>query len=143
MIIDETKLQSASAYNTFKNNTSTNYTFAIPSTLANGSGYTYTKNFTFTGNINFIELYIFATEYGEYFRYLDNAYHNSWMVLNTVRQNYLLLSSGGLWDYGINYTINGNVVSVTLSIFKNSTGSTITFSGSLTVPIVFVDYTIA
>lgn len=95
MAVDLDKLMLHSAYNTFKNiNVQRDY-LDIPTSLSAGQYYTDSVTFQLTEDIAFLQAYSYATDYGDYFNYLDSGYHDAWRVINN-NNDYVVFSSSGL-----------------------------------------------
>lgn len=130
----------STSHNAFKNNGVFRDAFAF-FTSSTGSVQKKTITFTLQEDTDFIQLFVYGTDYAKYFRYLDSQYHNSWMQVEQSF-DYLVFNSpvSSLWYYNITYTVVGRVVTVVLTV--NGFGS-FNFTPGLTVPIAFVEYTLA
>jgi hypothetical protein len=142
MAVDLDKLALHSSYNSFKNNSVQRNNLVIPASVGAGSVYTNTVSFTLTNPAAFIQGYSYATDYGDYFLYLDSAYHDAWRVVNE-NADYLLRSSSGLLSYTIKMQIVGNVVSFTMRLSRAGFGAVTIFHDTYLIPITFIDYQLA
>jgi hypothetical protein len=141
---DITKLILSSDHNAFKNASVQRGTIPIPTSIAASTRVTNTITFTLSESANFIQAYVFASDYGDYFNFGDSKYHDNWRSINNSSgtSEYLIFTSGGLYNYSIRISLNGNVVTVTAS-FRNISGGTITINHpSYLVPITFIEYTL-
>lgn len=143
---DITKLIMTSDKNAFKNESVQRNNLAIPTSIPASSRVTSTVTFTLSEIANFIQAYIYATDYGDYFNFLDSKYHDGWRSINNSTASgsgeYLLFTSGGLYDFAVRISINGNVVTATAS-FRNISASTITINHpTYLIPITFIEYTL-
>lgn len=143
---DVTKLILTSDLNAFKNRSVQRGNIPIPTSIAAGARVVNSITFTLSENANFIQAYIYATDYGDYFNFLDSKYHDGWRSINNSAASgsgeYLIFTSGGLYDYAVRISINGNVVTATAS-FRNISGGTITINHpTYLVPITFIEYTL-
>lgn len=141
MAVDLDKLMLHSSYNTYKNNSVQRGNLSLPTSLGAGLTWTSTVSFTLSRASAFIQAYSYATDYGDYFLYLDSAYHDAWRVINQ-NNDYLLFSSGGLQYFNINMSIVGTTVTFTL-IHKNISAGTLTYTHpTYLVPVTFIDYSL-
>lgn len=143
---DITKLIMTSDKNTFKNESVQRGNIPIPASIPASSQVTNSIEFTLNEAANFIQVYVYATDYGDYFNYLDSKYHDGWRPINNSTASgsgeYLLFTSGGLYDFGVRIRINGRKVTAT-AYFRNISGGTITINHpTLLVPITFIEYTL-
>lgn len=143
---DITKLIMTSDKNAFKNESVQRSNLAIPTSIAAGAKVTTTVEFTLNEAANFIQVYIFATDYGDYFNFLDSKYHDGWRPINNSTASgsgeYLIFTSGGLYDYAVRISIDGKKVTATAS-FRNISGGTITINHpTYLIPITFIEYTL-
>lgn len=142
MSVDLDKLMLHSSYNSFKNNTVQRGNLVIPASVGAGSVYTNTISFTLSNVAAFIQAYSYATDYGDYFLYLDSAYHDAWRVINE-NADYLLRSSSGLLSYTIKMQIVGNVVSFTMRLSRAGFGAVTITHDTYVIPVTFIDYQLA
>lgn len=143
---DITKLIMTSDKNAFKNESVQRNNLAIPTSIPASSRVTSTVQFTLNEAANFLQVYVYATDYGDYFNFLDSKYHDGWRPINNSSASgsgeYLLFTSGGLYDYGVKISINGKIVTAT-AYFRNISGGTITINHpTYLVPITFIEYTL-
>lgn len=143
---DITKLIMTSDKNAFKNESVQRNNLAIPASIPASSRVTSTVQFTLNEAANFIQVYVYATDYGDYFNFLDSKYHDGWRPINNSSASgsgeYLLFTSGGLYDYGVKISIKGKIVTAT-AYFRNISASTITINHpTLLIPITFIEYTL-
>lgn len=143
---DIEKLILSSDHNAFKNRSVQRGFLAIPTSIPASSRVNTTIQFTLSELANFIVPYIFATDYGDYFNFLDSKYHDFWRPINNSTASgsgdFLLFTSGGLYDYAVRISLDGNIVTVTGS-FRNISGGTITINHpNYLVPITFIEYTL-
>lgn len=143
---DITKLVMTSDKNAFKNENVQRGNIPIPASIAASSQVTASIEFTLNETANFIQAYIFATDYGDYFNFTDSVYHNAWRSINNSTASgsgdYLLFTSGGLYDFGVRISLNGNKVTAT-AYFRNISASPITINHpTLLIPITFIEYTL-
>lgn len=143
---DITKLIMTSDHNAFKNESVQRNNLAIPTSIPASSSVTNSVQFTLSEAANFIQAYIYATDYGDYFNFLDSAYHDGWRAINNSvasgSGDYLIFTSGGLYDYAVRIRINGNIVTAT-AYFRNISGSPITITHpTYLIPITFIEYTL-
>lgn len=131
------------SFNAFKNNSVQTDTLALPASLTAGATYTDTVTFTLSESAAFIACYVYSTDYDDYFRYLDSAYHDAWRPLY-ASQDHLVFDDPvtSLFFYDVNVLVDGSTVTAKLYI-ENTTAGTITYTPNKTVPIAFVDYTLA
>lgn len=142
MTVDLDKLALHTSYNTYKNNSVKRGNLALPTSLGAGLTWTSTLTLTLSQAAAFLQAYSFATDYGDYFNYLDSQYHDAWRIVNQ-NADYLLNSSGGLQFFNINMVLSGTSVTFTL-IHKNTGGGTLTYiHNTYLVPIALIDYTLA
>lgn len=143
---DITKLIMTSDRNAFKNESVQRNNLIIPNSIPASSTVTNSVQFTLSEAANFIQAYIYATDYGDYFNFLDSQYHDGWRSINNSTASgsgdYLLFTSGGLYDFAVRISINGNIVTATAS-FRNISGGTITINHpTKLIPITFIEYTL-
>lgn len=146
VVPDITKLIMTSDKNAFKNQSVQRGNIPIPASIPANSQLTTSIEFTLAETANFIQAYIYATDYGDYFNFLDSVYHDAWRSINNSTASgsgdYLIFTSGGLYDYGVRIRLNGNKVTAT-AYFRNISGSTITINHpTLLIPITFIEYTL-
>lgn len=146
MAEDITKLIMTSDNNAFKNESVQRNSLVIPASIPASSSVVNSVQFTLTEAANFIQAYIYATDYGDYFNFLDSQYHDGWRSINNSTASgsgdYLLFTSGGLYDYAVRISINGKVVTAT-AYFRNISGSPITTNHPThLIPITFIEYTL-
>lgn len=135
------KLLLHTTYNTFKNLNVQRDQLDLPPSVGAGVVYTDTVTFQLTEDIAFLQAYSFATDYGDYFNYLDSQYHNGWRLINN-NADYLVFSSGGLLFYTVNMfldTVNRQVT-FTLTLSRQGFGAVTINHDTYKVPITFVDY---
>lgn len=141
MAVDLDKLMFHTSYNTMKNlNVQKDY-LDIPASVGAGVLYTDTVTFNLTEQIAFLQAYVFATDYGDYFSFLDGTYHDQWRTVNN-NNDYLILSDAGLISYNIRMSLDvGSLtVSFVLSISRVGFGAINIRHNTFRVPITFVDY---
>lgn len=143
---DITKLIMTSDKNAFKNESVQRGFLPIPTSIPAGSRVVNQIQFTLSELANFIQVYIYASDYGDYFNYLDSKYHDGWRPINNSTASgsgdFLLFTSGGLYDYAVRISLEGNVVTLTGS-FRNISGGTITINHpNWLVPVTFIEYTL-
>lgn len=143
---DITKLILTSDNNAFKNQSVQRSNLAIPTSIAASSRVTSTVEFTLSDTANFIVPYVYATDYGDYFNYLDSQYHDAWRPINNSTASgsgeYFLRTSGGIYDFGVRIKINGKKVTAT-AYFRNISGAPITvIHPTFLIPITFIEYTL-
>lgn len=146
VIPDITKLIMTSDNNAFKNQNVQRGNLPIPTSIPASSQVTRSIEFTLDEVANFIQAYCFATDYGDYFNFLDSLYHNAWRSINNSTASgsgdFLLFTSSGLYDFGVRIILNGNKVTV-VGYYRNITGSTLTINHpTYVVPITFIEYTL-
>lgn len=141
MTPDLSKLLLHTSYNAFKNNSVQRGTLALPTSLTPSQVYTDSVTFTLSENAAFIQAYVYATDYGDYFNFTDGAYHDGWRMVNT-NNDYLIFGSYTLLNYYIRMSLNGNQVTFTLYV-KNASHDNTMSHPTHTVPITFIDYTLA
>jgi len=141
MSVDLDKLMLHSSYNTFKNLNIQRGELVIPTSMTAGQYYTNSVSFTLTEEIAFLQGYSYATDYGDYFNYLDSQYHDEWRIINN-NYDYMLLSSSGLIVMLINMTLDtvNRRVTFTLSISREGSGAITIQHDTYRVPVTFVDY---
>ena len=130
-----------SSYNTFKNINVQRGELVIPSSLSAGQYYTNSVTFDLTEEIAFLQAYSKATDYGDYFTYLDSTYHDFWRVINN-NYDYMLLSSSGLLFFNIYMLLDtvNKKVTFTLVLSRVGFGAVTINHPTYRVPITFVDY---
>lgn len=143
---DVSKLILSSDHNAFKNRSVQRGFLPIPTSIPANSRVNNTITFTLSEVANFIQTYIYATDYGDYFNFLDSRYHDGWRPINNSTASgsgdFLVFTSAGLYDYAVRISIDGNVVTVTGS-FRNISGSTLTINHpNYLVPVTFIEYTL-
>lgn len=143
---DITKLIMTTDHNAFKNESVQRASIPIPASIPASSTVVNTVQFSLAEAANFIQVYIYATDYGDYFNFLDSKYHDGWRAINNSTASgsgeYLVFTSGGLYDYAVRISITGNIVTATAS-FRNISASPITINHpTLLVPITFIEYTL-
>lgn len=142
MSVDLDKLLLHSSYNTLKNNSVQRGNLDLPTSLAAGATWTDTLSFTLSEDPAFIQAYSYASDYGDYFTYLDSAYHDEWRQIHT-NNDYLLFSDGGLQYFNIYTQVTGLTITFTL-YHKNISASTLTYRHDTdVVPVTFIDYSLA
>lgn len=141
MAVDLDKLLLHSSYNTFKNLNIQRGELVIPASMAAGEYYTNSVSFDLTEDIAFLQAYSYATDYGDYFNYLDSQYHDEWRLINN-NFDYLILSSSGLIVMLINMTLDtvNRRVTFTLSISRVGFGAITINHSTYRVPVTFADY---
>lgn len=143
---DVTKLVMTSDLNAFKNQSVQRGFLPMPTSVGASSRVTNQITFTLGESANFIQAYVFASDYGDYFNFLDSKYHDAWRSINnsvaTGSGDFLVFSSNGLINYLIRISLNANIVTAILSI-QNISGSPITINhSSYLIPITFIEYTL-
>lgn len=142
MTVDLTKLILHTGYNSFKNNSIQRGNLTLPTSLNTSTFFTSTLTFTLTQTASFIQAYKYSTDYGDYFNYLDSAYHNQWRQINANNDD-LIFTSSGLYYYNIYMKLASNVVTFSLVAPKSTSGTpTVTHPTGL-VPVTFVEYRLA
>ena len=141
--VDLSKTLFHSGFNAFKNDNLFQGTLTLPSSLANNTEYTDTVSFTVAQSDNFMQAYIYSTDYNDSFRYLDDNYHDYWHALNVSESNLLFDNATFLWFYDVTINKVDDIITATLYI-ENSSGSTLTYDHpTFEVPVAFVDYSLA
>lgn len=143
---DITKLILTSDKNAFKNESVQRNNLTIPTSIPASTRVTSSVQFTLSESANFIVPYVYATDYGDYFNFLDSQYHDGWRPINNSSASgsgeFFLRTSGGIYDYGVRIKINGNVVTAT-AYFRNISASPITvIHPTFLIPITFIEYTL-
>lgn len=141
MSVDLDKLMLHTAYNTFKNINVQRGELIIPASIGAGVNYTHTISFDLTEDIAFLQAYSYATDYGDYFNFLDSNYHDFYRLINNNR-DYLLFSSSGLLFFTINMqldTLNKKVY-FTFRCSRQGFGAVTIRHTDYRVPVTFVDY---
>lgn len=135
------KLLLHSAYNTFKNLSVQRDELDLPTSMSAGQYYTDTVTFQLTEAIAFLQAYSFATDYGDYFSFLDSQYHNQWRTINN-NNDYMILSSSGLLFFNIYMFLDTTNLRVTFTLVLSRVGfGAVTINHpTYKVPITFVDY---
>jgi len=140
MSVDPDLIVMSSEFNAFKNNGVHRHEFDF---FVSSTGSVQTKSFTFTlaDDTDFVQLFVYGTDYAKYFRYLDSQYHDKWQPVEQSL-DYLVFNHpvSSLYYYKVNYKIVNNVVTVYLTV--NGFGS-FNFTPGMKVPIAFVEYTLA
>jgi len=142
MAVDLDKLMLHSSYNSFKNSAVNRGNLALPTSIAAGDTWISTVTFTLAQAAVFMQGYSFATDYGDYFNYLDSQYHNAWRVMNE-NSDYLVFSSSGLLVYTINMTLSGSSVTFTLRLSRLGFGAVTINHPTYLIPITLIDYRLA
>lgn len=143
---DITKLIMTSDKNAFKNESVQRAFIPIPTSIAANTRVTATVQFTLNEAANFIAPYVYASDYGDYFNFLDSKYHDGWRPLNNSTASgsgdFLLFTSAGLYDYGVRLSLDRNIVTAT-AYFRNISASPITINHpNYLIPITFIEYTL-
>lgn len=141
-MIDLTKLILHTGYNSFKNISVHTGNLVLPTSLNTSTTYSYTLNFTLSETASFLQAYKYSTDYGQYFNFLDSAYHDAWRQIN-LNEDDLIFTSAGLYYYRIRILLNGNQVSVTLFAPKSTSGTPTVNHPTGLVPITFIEYRLA
>ena len=130
-----------SSINSFKNTSVHRADMAIPSPHTNGVQQTITEVFTLAEDTDFVQLMVYATDYSNYFRFLDGAYHDKWMMVEQSF-DYLLRQNppSSLYYFNVDYKIDGDQVTVTITI--PAFFPTTNWTAGMVVPIAFVEYTL-
>ena len=139
MAVDLDKLMLHSSYNTFKNISVQRGNLAIPASVGAGVVYTDTVTFNLQEAAAFMQGYSYATDYGDYFNYLDSRYHDNWRNVHT-NNDYMLLSSSGLLSYTIRMQLSGSTATFTLRLSRAGFGAVTITHPTYLVPINFIDY---
>lgn len=141
MSVDLDKLMLHTAYNTFKNLSIQRGELDLPPSVGAGVVYTDTVTFDLTEEIAFLQAYSYATDYGDYFNYLDSQYHDAYRLINN-NYDYMVLSSSGLLTYTINMVLDtlNKKVTFTLTLSRQGFGAVTINHPTLKVPVTFVDY---
>ena len=139
MAVDLDKLMLHSSYNTFKNIDVQKDTLAIPASVGAGSIYTDSVTFNLQETAVFMQGYSYATDYGDYFNYLDSAYHDEWRNVHT-NNDYMVLSSSGLLTYTIKLELTATSAIFTLRLSRQGFGAVTINHPTYLVPIAFIDY---
>ena len=139
---DEGKTVTAPQYNTFKNVTIHRGTLSMPLTTS-GPAQTQTIQLTLEDPASFLQLYIYGTDYDDYFRFLDSQYHDRWLPIECTR-DFLVFDSPvtQLFYYSINYTVSGNIVTLNRVMYGASFGAPWNVS-QIFPKFAFVEYTLA
>ena len=148
MTVDLTKLNLFSPDNAFKNVSRYTGSITFPTSVGAGSTATVSTSFTLTGPPVFTEFFANILELNEAVTLYGTAAGTTpkrWYSSNVPGNFGIAIhetSPSTLWlNCGMSPTISGNTVTVTGYMF-NGGGSTITLD-SLTVPFVFIEYTLA
>lgn len=139
MAVDLDKLMLHSSYNTFKNIDVQKDTLALPTAVGAGSIYTDSVTFSLAETAAFIQGYSYATDYGDYFNYLDSGYHDEWRNVHT-NNDYMVLSSSGLLTYTIKLELTATSAIFTLRLSRQGFGAVTINHPTYLVPIAFIDY---
>lgn len=146
---DEQKIITSPSYNSFKNITIHRGEFTFPSQTDPSSSTpdTQTVQFILQEPASFNQLFVYATDYGEYFRYLDSQYHDQWRAIEST-DDFLIFDDPvtSLYYFNIDWQIDGNQVIVkrTLPNFDEfPSGDPVVLTPGLTVPFAFVEYVLA
>lgn len=142
MTLDLTKLILHTGYNSFKNSSVQRGNLTLPTSLNTSNFHTSTLVFTLTEPASFIQAYKYSSDYGDYFNYLDSAYHDAWRQVN-VNDDDLIFTSAGLYYYNIYMKLVGNVVTFTLFAPKSTSGTPTVTHPTYLVPVTFVEYRLA
>lgn len=111
----------------------------MPTSHTNGVEDVRSVTFTLDESTDFVQLLVYATDYGEYFRYLDSVYHDSWLPIEQA-ETFLLLPGRTLLYFSMDYKVVDNVVTVSLRI--PAFFSTQSYPAR-SIPVAFVEYTLA
>lgn len=138
---DLDKLLLHSSYNTFKNLSVQRDELDLPTSMSAGQYYTDSVTFQLTEDIAFLQAYSFATDYADYFNFLDSGYHDFWRAINN-NNDYLVFSSSGLLFYNIYMFLDTakKQVTFTLVLSRVGFGAVTIRHDTYKVPITFVDY---
>jgi len=139
MAVDLDKLMLHSSYNTFKNIDVQKNTLDLPTAVGAGSIYTDTVTFSLQETAVFMQGYSYATDYGDYFNYLDSQYHDEWRNVHT-NNDYMVLSSSGLLTYTIKLELTTTSAIFTLRLSRQGFGAVTINHPTYLVPIAFIDY---
>lgn len=139
MAVDLDKLMLHSSYNTFKNiNVQKDY-LAIPASVGAGSIYTDSVTFNLEESVAFMQGYSYATDYGDYFNYLDSQYHDEWRNVHT-NNDYLVFSSSGILNPTIKLELTATSAIFTFRLSRQGFGAVTINHPTYLVPIAFIDY---
>lgn len=139
MAVDLDKLMLHSSYNTFKNIDVQKNTLDLPTAVGAGSIYTDSVTFSLAETAVFMQGYSYATDYGDYFNYLDSQYHDEWRNVHT-NNDYMVLSSSGLLTYTIKLELTTTSAIFTLRLSRQGFGAVTINHPTYLVPIAFIDY---
>mgnify|MGYP000966254426 CR=1 FL=1 len=139
MAVDLDKLMLHSSYNTFKNIDVQKDTLDLPTAVGAGSIYTDSVTFSLAETAAFMQGYSYATDYGDYFNYLDSQYHDEWRNVHT-NNDYMVLSSSGLLTYTIKLELTATSAIFTLRLSREGFGAVTINHPTYLVPIAFIDY---
>lgn len=139
MSVDPDLVAMTSTLNSFKNNGVYRNTIAMPTSHVSGTEDVRSVTFTLAEDTDFIQLLVFATDYGDYFRFLDSNYHDAWLPVESV-ETFLLLPGGSILYFTMDYKIVNNVVTVSLRI--PAFFSTQSYPAR-SIKVAFVEYTLA
>ena len=139
MAVDLDKLMLHSSYNTFKNIDVQKNTLDLPTSVGAGSIYTDSVTFNLQETAVFMQGYSFATDYGDYFNYLDSQYHDEWRNVHT-NNDYMVLSSSGLLTYTIKLELTATSAIFTLRLSRQGFGAVTINHPTYLVSIAFIDY---
>lgn len=142
---DITKLIMTTDNNAFKNESVQRGILTIPGTIPAGVLYTTDIQFTLTEVANFIQAYTYATDYQDYFNYLDSGYHDAWRQSNnstTASGDFLLFTSGGLYPFTVRLIFSGNFVTARLQINNVGGAAKTVDHPTYQVPVTFIEYTL-
>lgn len=132
------KLILHSSYNSFKNTSIQRGNLTLPASMA-GAVYDSAVTFTLPETASFLGAYLYATDYAQYFEFLDSQYHNSWKQINNNNDS-LLFSSSGLQFFRVKMILNGNTITIRLHI---NSGTYTVNHPTLLIPITVVSYRLA
>lgn len=142
---DITKLIVSSDHNAFKNQSVQRGNLSLPTSIPASSRSNSSITFNLNESANFVQPYVYATDYGDYFNFLDSQYHNFWRAINNSISSggdFLVFSSNGLIAFTVRLEFAGALVTATLSI-RNISGSPITINHpTYLVPVTFIEYTL-
>lgn len=142
MAIDVDKLDFISKLNSFKNLSVLRGELDLPASVGAGTVYVDTLEFTLQEQASFVQAYINATAYDDYFQYLDSKYHDHYMPVNN-NVDFLVFSSSGLLNYDIYMKIFENKVTFSLRLSRMGFGAVTINHPTYKVPITFVEYRLA
>lgn len=141
MAVNLDKLLLHSSYNTFKNLSVQRDELVLPTSMSAGEYYTDTVTFDLTEDIAFLQAYSYATDYGDYFSFLDGLYHDQWRVINN-NNDYMILSSSGLLTAKIFMKLDttNRQVTFTFVLSRVGFGAVDIRHPTYRIPVTFVDY---